>query len=159
MLRNALLETDGTPEVMTIIQVFTQLFVQVHQNENKQVGQDLLLNVSFQWEDKNFCKKITILLIGMVTEYNEWSGSDSMAVHACQSLVQIFSPVNENAAWNQYTRAIYLSLSWNNPTTCWEHTSCCFLKSSCCHGAEVSACTMSIIIVVHLWQTGWKTLD
>lgn len=47
MLRNALLETDGTPEVMTIIQVFTQLFVQVLQNENKQVGQDLLLNVSF----------------------------------------------------------------------------------------------------------------
>ncbi|XP_010153037.1 PREDICTED: Fanconi anemia group C protein [Eurypyga helias] len=36
MLRNALLETDGTPEVMTIIQVFTQLFLQVHQNENKQ---------------------------------------------------------------------------------------------------------------------------
>lgn len=36
IFKNALLETDGTPEVMTIIQVFTQLFVQVHQNENKQ---------------------------------------------------------------------------------------------------------------------------
>lgn len=48
MLRNAVLETDGTPEVMTILQVFTQLFLQGHQNENKQVSQDLLLNVSFQ---------------------------------------------------------------------------------------------------------------
>ncbi|XP_071886957.1 Fanconi anemia group C protein isoform X2 [Anas platyrhynchos] len=36
IFKNALLETDGTPEVMTIIQVFTQLFVQVLQNENKQ---------------------------------------------------------------------------------------------------------------------------
>ncbi|NXT49949.1 FANCC protein, partial [Pluvianellus socialis] len=36
IFKNALLETDGTPEVMTIIQVFTQLFVQAHQNENKQ---------------------------------------------------------------------------------------------------------------------------
>ncbi|KAM6036449.1 Fanconi anemia group C protein isoform 1-T1 [Theristicus caerulescens] len=34
--QNALLETDGTPEVMTIIQVFTQLFLQARQNENKQ---------------------------------------------------------------------------------------------------------------------------
>lgn len=42
-----LLETDGAPEVMTIIQVFIQLFIQVQQNENKQVSQDLL-NVSFQ---------------------------------------------------------------------------------------------------------------
>ncbi|KAI6058244.1 Fanconi anemia group C protein [Aix galericulata] len=36
IFKNALLETDGTPEVVTIIQVFTQLFVQVLQNENKQ---------------------------------------------------------------------------------------------------------------------------
>ncbi|XP_069737131.1 Fanconi anemia group C protein [Phaenicophaeus curvirostris] len=36
IFKNALLETDGTPEVMTIIQVFTQLFLQAHQNENKQ---------------------------------------------------------------------------------------------------------------------------
>ncbi|NXK94667.1 FANCC protein, partial [Formicarius rufipectus] len=36
IFKNALLETDGTPEVMTIIQVFTQLFLQTHQNENKQ---------------------------------------------------------------------------------------------------------------------------
>ncbi|XP_069633590.1 Fanconi anemia group C protein isoform X3 [Haliaeetus albicilla] len=35
IFKNALLETDGTPEVMTIIQVFTQLFLQAHQNENK----------------------------------------------------------------------------------------------------------------------------
>ncbi|XP_064592647.1 Fanconi anemia group C protein isoform X3 [Zonotrichia leucophrys gambelii] len=34
--KNALMETDGTPEVMTIIQVFTQLFLQAYQNENKQ---------------------------------------------------------------------------------------------------------------------------
>ncbi|XP_075597023.1 Fanconi anemia group C protein isoform X2 [Balearica regulorum gibbericeps] len=36
IFKNALLETDGTPQVMTIIQVFTQLFLQAHQNENKQ---------------------------------------------------------------------------------------------------------------------------
>ncbi|OXB80110.1 UNVERIFIED_CONTAM: hypothetical protein H355_006942 [Colinus virginianus] len=36
IFKNALLETDGTPEVMTIIRVFMQLFVQVQQNENKQ---------------------------------------------------------------------------------------------------------------------------
>ncbi|NXJ35172.1 FANCC protein, partial [Ciconia maguari] len=36
IFKNALLETDGTPEVMTIIQVFTQLFLEAHQNENKQ---------------------------------------------------------------------------------------------------------------------------
>ncbi|NWS67355.1 FANCC protein, partial [Crotophaga sulcirostris] len=36
IFKNALLETDGTPEVMTIIQMFTQLFLQAHQNENKQ---------------------------------------------------------------------------------------------------------------------------
>ncbi|NXQ92067.1 FANCC protein, partial [Nyctibius grandis] len=36
IFKNALLETDGTPEVMTVIQVFTQLFLQAHQNENKQ---------------------------------------------------------------------------------------------------------------------------
>ncbi|NXD17496.1 FANCC protein, partial [Nothocercus nigrocapillus] len=36
IFKSALLETDGAPEVMTIIQVFTQLFVQAHQNENKQ---------------------------------------------------------------------------------------------------------------------------
>ncbi|NXE52338.1 FANCC protein, partial [Casuarius casuarius] len=36
IFKNALLETDGAPEVMTIIQVFTQLFVQAHQNDNKQ---------------------------------------------------------------------------------------------------------------------------
>ncbi|XP_027734953.1 Fanconi anemia group C protein isoform X2 [Empidonax traillii] len=36
IFKNALLETDGTPEVMTIIQVFTQLFLEAHQNQNKQ---------------------------------------------------------------------------------------------------------------------------
>ncbi|NXJ99195.1 FANCC protein, partial [Corythaixoides concolor] len=36
IFKNALLETDGTPEVVTIIQVFTQLFLQAHQNESKQ---------------------------------------------------------------------------------------------------------------------------
>ncbi|NXK09318.1 FANCC protein, partial [Herpetotheres cachinnans] len=36
IFKNALLETDGTPEVMIIIQVFTQLFLQAYQNENKQ---------------------------------------------------------------------------------------------------------------------------
>ncbi|KAM9213239.1 Fanconi anemia group C protein [Leptosomus discolor] len=36
IFKNALLETDGTPEVMTVIQVFTQLFLQAHQSENKQ---------------------------------------------------------------------------------------------------------------------------
>ncbi|KAM4878701.1 Fanconi anemia group C protein [Sylvia borin] len=36
IFKNALMETDGTSEVMTIIQVFTQLFLQAHQNEYKQ---------------------------------------------------------------------------------------------------------------------------
>ncbi|NXA00502.1 FANCC protein, partial [Nesospiza acunhae] len=36
IFKNALMETDGTPEVMTIIQVFTQLFLEAYQNENKQ---------------------------------------------------------------------------------------------------------------------------
>ncbi|NXR25183.1 FANCC protein, partial [Cinclus mexicanus] len=36
IFKNALMETDGTSEVVTIIQVFTQLFLQAHQNENKQ---------------------------------------------------------------------------------------------------------------------------
>ncbi|XP_031454393.1 Fanconi anemia group C protein-like [Phasianus colchicus] len=36
IFKNVLLETDGAPEVMTIIQVFMQLFIQVQQNENKQ---------------------------------------------------------------------------------------------------------------------------
>ncbi|NXB52802.1 FANCC protein, partial [Leucopsar rothschildi] len=36
IFKNALVETDGTSEVRTIIQVFTQLFLQAHQNENKQ---------------------------------------------------------------------------------------------------------------------------
>ncbi|NWS33886.1 FANCC protein, partial [Polioptila caerulea] len=36
IFKNALMETDGTAEVMTIIQVFTQLFLQARQNENKQ---------------------------------------------------------------------------------------------------------------------------
>ncbi|NXI75622.1 FANCC protein, partial [Rhipidura dahli] len=36
IFKNALMETDGTSGVMTIIQVFTQLFLQAHQNENKQ---------------------------------------------------------------------------------------------------------------------------
>lgn len=70
MLRNALLETAGTSEVMTIIQVFTQLFLQAHQNENKQVSQDLFLDVSFQKEDMKFHKKRTVLLLRIVTEYN-----------------------------------------------------------------------------------------
>ncbi|XP_038259846.1 Fanconi anemia group C protein isoform X7 [Dermochelys coriacea] len=36
IFKNALLETGGTPEVMTIIQLFTQCFVQAHQKDNKQ---------------------------------------------------------------------------------------------------------------------------
>ncbi|NXN21639.1 FANCC protein, partial [Nycticryphes semicollaris] len=36
IFKNVLLETDGTTEVLTIIQVFTQLFLQSHQNETKQ---------------------------------------------------------------------------------------------------------------------------
>ncbi|NXI26445.1 FANCC protein, partial [Sterrhoptilus dennistouni] len=36
IFKNALMETDGTSEVMTIIQVFTHLFLQAHQNEYKQ---------------------------------------------------------------------------------------------------------------------------
>ncbi|XP_057900195.1 Fanconi anemia group C protein [Melospiza georgiana] len=36
IFKNALMETDGTPEVMTIIQVFTQLFLQAYQNKNEQ---------------------------------------------------------------------------------------------------------------------------
>ncbi|XP_071436535.1 Fanconi anemia group C protein [Pithys albifrons albifrons] len=36
IFKNALLETDGTSEVMTVIQVFTQLFLQAQQNENNQ---------------------------------------------------------------------------------------------------------------------------
>ncbi|NXA14243.1 FANCC protein, partial [Sapayoa aenigma] len=36
IFKNALLEADGSSEVLTIIQVFTQLFLQVYQNENKQ---------------------------------------------------------------------------------------------------------------------------
>ncbi|NXA37165.1 FANCC protein, partial [Eudromia elegans] len=36
IFKTALLETDGAPEVVTIVQVFTQLFVQAHQNEKQQ---------------------------------------------------------------------------------------------------------------------------
>ncbi|KAF4794974.1 Fanconi anemia complementation group C [Turdus rufiventris] len=36
IFKNALMETDGTSEVMTIMQMFTKLFLQAHQNENKQ---------------------------------------------------------------------------------------------------------------------------
>ncbi|XP_073201081.1 Fanconi anemia group C protein isoform X2 [Lepidochelys kempii] len=36
IFKNALLETGGTPEVMTIIQMFTWCFVQAHQKDNKQ---------------------------------------------------------------------------------------------------------------------------
>ncbi|KAM7166621.1 Fanconi anemia group C protein isoform 2-T7 [Macrochelys suwanniensis] len=36
IFKNALLETGGTPEVMTIIQMFTRCFVQAHQKDNKQ---------------------------------------------------------------------------------------------------------------------------
>ncbi|XP_014107702.1 PREDICTED: Fanconi anemia group C protein [Pseudopodoces humilis] len=36
IFKNALVETEGTSEVMTTIQVFTQLFLQAYQNENKQ---------------------------------------------------------------------------------------------------------------------------
>ncbi|XP_019410335.1 PREDICTED: Fanconi anemia group C protein isoform X1 [Crocodylus porosus] len=36
IFKSAVLETDGAPEVMMIIQVFTQCFVQAHQNDNKQ---------------------------------------------------------------------------------------------------------------------------
>ncbi|NXY82837.1 FANCC protein, partial [Alcedo cyanopectus] len=44
IFKNALLETDGTSEVMTIIQVFIQLFLQALQDENEQVSKDLFLN-------------------------------------------------------------------------------------------------------------------
>ncbi|XP_074984753.1 Fanconi anemia group C protein isoform X3 [Caretta caretta] len=40
IFKNALLETGGTPEVMTIIQMFTQCFVQAHQKDNKQGMKD-----------------------------------------------------------------------------------------------------------------------
>uniref|UniRef100_A0A8C3XKE4 FA complementation group C n=1 Tax=Chelydra serpentina TaxID=8475 RepID=A0A8C3XKE4_CHESE len=36
IFKNALLETGGAPEVMTIIQMFTRCFVQAHQKDNKQ---------------------------------------------------------------------------------------------------------------------------
>ncbi|NXK64416.1 FANCC protein, partial [Sylvietta virens] len=36
IFKNALMETDGTSEVVTIIQVFTQLFLQAYLNEHKQ---------------------------------------------------------------------------------------------------------------------------
>ncbi|XP_042309644.1 Fanconi anemia group C protein [Sceloporus undulatus] len=36
ILKNALLETDGAPEVMSVMQVFTQCFVQAYHNNNKQ---------------------------------------------------------------------------------------------------------------------------
>ncbi|PKU38799.1 fanconi anemia group c protein [Limosa lapponica baueri] len=36
IFKNVLLETGGTPEVLTIIQVFTELFLRSHQNETKQ---------------------------------------------------------------------------------------------------------------------------
>ncbi|NXQ53280.1 FANCC protein, partial [Anthoscopus minutus] len=36
IFKNALVEMDGSSEVLTIIQVFTQLFLQAHQTENKQ---------------------------------------------------------------------------------------------------------------------------
>lgn len=60
MLRSALLETDGTPEVMMVIQVFTQLFLQAHQNDNKQVSQDLFLNFPFQLEETRFQKNNSV---------------------------------------------------------------------------------------------------
>ncbi|XP_032530534.1 Fanconi anemia group C protein isoform X1 [Chiroxiphia lanceolata] len=37
IFKNALLETDGASEVMTIIQVFTQLFLEARQNQNEQL--------------------------------------------------------------------------------------------------------------------------
>lgn len=67
MHRNALVETDGTPEVMTIIQVFMQLFLQAYQNENKQVSQDLFL--IFLQKCKISQEKTPILLLREVTEY------------------------------------------------------------------------------------------
>ncbi|NXK41160.1 FANCC protein, partial [Piprites chloris] len=36
IFKNTLLETDGTSEVTTVIQVFTQLFLEAHQSQNKQ---------------------------------------------------------------------------------------------------------------------------
>lgn len=60
MLRNVLLETDGTPEVMIVIQVFTQLFLQAYQNENKQVSQDLFLNFPFQLKKMRFQKNNSV---------------------------------------------------------------------------------------------------
>lgn len=74
MPRNALMETDGTSEVMTIMQMFTKLFLQAHQNENKQVSQDLLLSVFFQWKNAKF-HKTPIVLFSEVTEYNEVNNS------------------------------------------------------------------------------------
>lgn len=68
------METDGTSGVMTIIQVFTQLFLQAHQNENQQVSQDLV--VFFSSENmQNFARKETILCLREVTEYNEVNNS------------------------------------------------------------------------------------
>lgn len=52
------METDGTSEVMTIIQVFTHLFLQAHQNEYKQVSQGLFLSGFFSSEKmQNFARK------------------------------------------------------------------------------------------------------
>lgn len=67
MHRNALVETDGTPEVITIIQVFIQLFLQAYQNGNKQVSQDLCL--IFLQKCKISQEKAPILLLREVTEY------------------------------------------------------------------------------------------
>ncbi|XP_009078614.1 PREDICTED: Fanconi anemia group C protein-like, partial [Acanthisitta chloris] len=36
IFKSALMETDGASEVMTIVQMFTQLFLQAHQNENEE---------------------------------------------------------------------------------------------------------------------------
>lgn len=71
------METDGSSEVMTIIQVFTQLFLQARQNEYKQVSQDLFLSGFFFPVRKcNILQeKPPIQLLRGVTEYNDVNNS------------------------------------------------------------------------------------
>lgn len=71
------METDGSSEVMTIIQVFTQLFLQARQNEYKQVSQDLFLSGFFFLVRKcNILQeKPPIQLLRGVTEYNDVNNS------------------------------------------------------------------------------------
>ncbi|XP_074809256.1 Fanconi anemia group C protein [Natator depressus] len=67
IFKNALLETGGTPEVMTIIQMFTQCFVQAHQKDNKQTNTAVTLKPvimqgtafsRMEWKSINCMKKL-----------------------------------------------------------------------------------------------------